>query len=360
MSTTVREHIPEFGKRLVKYSAGEMLARVGQDAVRDVVASILCGGNVRSLTEGLTRRRIALSNAAVLVTYMESLRKVPGFVESPFDVVAKELLGAGRLKPEEKAVLEYLMGLTGKGIQNILRGDTGNMQEYLDTLNETLDEVSERARAEIGELTMSLDIGSDNVLLGWRNILVLLTAVGAQAIAIRGSEKSMYGKLFEKLVLGSCLSVLGFRAVKEDDVGSSEGVFWLSSRGKKRESDATLLLRPGVGVRFDIGFIGPGNTEISLDKVSRFERKYELKTETFYMSTIVIVDRIGKGSRIQEMAKAIDGRIIQMSMSLWVKELARALNVLAGFEHELLELGDVEVLRFVEEGLDKVDLASFV
>jgi hypothetical protein len=32
-------------------------------------------------------------------------------------------------------------------------------------------------------------------------------------------------------------------------------VFWLSQREDKRESDATILVRNGMGARFDIGFI---------------------------------------------------------------------------------------------------------
>ena len=36
---------------------------------------------------------------------------------------------------------------------------------------------------------------------------------------------------------------------------------------------ASALIKAGHGVRFDIGFIGRRNPEISLDEVSRFERE---------------------------------------------------------------------------------------
>ena len=45
-----------------------------------------------------------------------------------------------------------------------------------------------------------------------------------------------------------------------------------------------------------------------------------------YMSTIVILDRIGQNSRIKELASAINGEIVQMSMSYWVKEIAQILK----------------------------------
>lgn len=38
-------------------------------------------------------------------------------------------------------------------------------------------------------------------------------------IGIRGSEKSMYGKLFEKLVLAGVLHVLGFQFVPGEPIG---------------------------------------------------------------------------------------------------------------------------------------------
>src|SRR3990172_192510 len=103
----------------------------------------------------------------------------------------------------------------------------------------------------------------------------LIKTIGAQTLAIRGSEKSAYGKLFEKLVLGSLLHILGFKHIAPPPQ-EYEKVFWLSSRNEKRESDATLLYELGQGVRFDIGFIGRGNPEISLDKVTRFEREISL------------------------------------------------------------------------------------
>jgi hypothetical protein len=71
------------------------------------------------------------------------------------------------------------------------------------------------------------------------------------------------------------LHILGFEYVTPPPHKTSR-VFWLSSREERRESDATLLYEAGKGVRFDIGFIGRGNPEISLDKVSRFEREISL------------------------------------------------------------------------------------
>jgi len=166
----------------------------------------------------------------------------------------------------------------------------------------------------------------------------------------------MYGKFFEKLVLGSLLTLLGF-ALKKEDSESSEKFFWLSERGKKRESDATVIYELGKGARFDIGFIGHGNTEISLDKVSRFEREIEIGSLKDYMSTIILVDRIGDKSRIISMAKQIDGDIIQMSMTYWVKEVASVLHSRMDFFHPLLSMDGESSILYINDQMKQTALS---
>jgi hypothetical protein len=134
----------------------------------------------------------------------------------------------------------------------------------------------------------------------------------------------------------------------------------MSQRENKRESDATLLLKPGAGVRFDIGFIGPGNSEISLDKVSRFEREMEYGRQLHYMSTIIIIDRIGQNSRIKGLAAVIKGDIVQMSMSYWVKEIAEILRDKLGFDHEINYLSNEDSLQYIKGEMNVVSLRNFV
>ena len=67
------------------------------------------------------------------------------------------------------------------------------------------------------------------------------------------------------------------------------------------------------------------------------------------MSTIIIVDRIGEKSRIVDMAKAIDGEIVQMSMAYWVKDVCRILKERIHYRHELLNIPDMQIKSYVEE-----------
>ena len=351
--------IPDVGKRLTKFTGKELIDRVGQNVINDVVTSILCGGNVRSLTEGLTQRRILLSNACLFLTYLKGIKLFDKFDQNLNTIVTTELL-ENKLKSEEKIFLQWFVGLTGKNIQNVLRNDPDIVEQHLHNYSERLSNAAKELSEEFGDIRTNISISEDNYLLKWPSLLQIFYAIGTQTLAIRGSEKSMYGKLFEKLILGSVLSILGFAKIDPERSKRSKKVFWLSQSQNKRESDATILIKPGVGARFDLGFIGPGNSEISLDKVSRFEREMDHGRQLHYMSTIILVDRIGEGSRIVEMAEKINGNIIQMSMTYWVKEVAEVLKQKMNFKHSILNMSQEKSIEFIERAMKRVDLKTFM
>lgn len=355
-TASVAKYIPELGLSLAKYSGKQLVERLGKELVSNTVAAVLCGGNVRDLTEGLTHKRILLSNISLLVAFLKAEKE---FGKNLHLAIAEELRNC-KLKSEQKVFLQWLMGLTIKGVQNILRSDDKHVEKYLIELEKSFSAAAKQSQKEFGSLSAEINLNKSSYNLNWLSILHLFSALGTQTLAIRGSEKSLYGKLFEKLILGSLLSILGFELIDPNKSTKSNKVFWLSQRENKRESDATLLLKPGKGVRFDIGFIGPGNTEISLDKVSRFEREMDFGRKLHFMSTIVLVDRIGEGSRITELAKKIEGTIIQMSMNYWVKELCLILKATIGFEHKLLKLSNEDSLEYIATEIRKINLNDFV
>jgi hypothetical protein len=356
---TIYSKIPNIGKQLANYSGAEIIDRLGEDVVKNVVISILSGGNVRALTESLTRRRLSLSNAAMLVLFLQCMKDCDNFSIKLNEIVACELRKE-KIDKDSKMFLNWLVGLTGKGIQNVLRSDEISFREYLSNLDESVAKSALESNAVFGALqAVFTDKNNQVYRLDWRQLLQVFCAVGAQTLTIRGSEKSMYGKFFEKLVLGSLLTLLGF-TVRKGNSGRQEKIFWLSERGNKRESDATAIYKLGVGVRFDIGFIGPGNTEISLDKVSRFEREIEIGSQKHYMSTIILVDRIGDRSRITDMARKIEGNIVQMSMTYWVKEVVAVLRNRIGFSHALLNMDGEKSIAYIKGKMKNIDFKQFI
>jgi hypothetical protein len=105
---------------------------------------------------------------------------------------------------------------------------------------------------------------------------------------------------------------------------------------------------------------GRGNPEISLDKVSRFEREISLGRSKWYLATIILVDRIGANSRIERMAKAIDGNIIQMSMGYWPQQVAQQSNAKLGFEYELVGMKQSRIADYLREKLATVPIQEFI
>jgi hypothetical protein len=344
---------PAEARDLLVVRGRDLLHTLGLPALRDVVSQVLCGVNVRSATEMLTRRRISLLNAAIFTTYTNLAKKGIDFMQVPSMAHLKHQTRG--TSEEDKIILRWMLGLTKKQVQNVLRSDAAAWSEYVLTLKDSLLGVIETVEDSYGLLKLtSDDADADSMSLDWTWVVSMMMAIGAQTLAIRGSEKSIYGKFFEKMILGSVLSVLGFKFSSSVEI--AENTFWLSSTAK-RESDATIVWKPGLGIRFDIGFIGVGNTEITLDKVTRFQRHIEINGVSMYMHTFIVVDRVGPKSGVVELAQEVDGTIIQMSSSDWASTLGNALEeLLDGYVSPLKGLSHSDYKKAIEEGVQKAPL----
>ena len=344
---------------LLSASGSRLVEQIGLDVVRGVVLDILKGKNLRDSTESLTRRRIATLNLATMELFIKGSANSKDFLNQ-LPKTATDILSKGNLSKVERWLAQWILGLTDKAFQNVLRDDPDAIAGYRDRYIQICDEVIAARKTDKGTLQGEITInGNQKAQINWLWMTYLLNTIGAQTLAIRGSEKSAYGKLFEKLVLGSLLHILGFKQIIPPPQ-EYEKVFWLTSRNEKRESDATLLYELGQGVRFDIGFIGRGNPEISLDKVTRFEREISLCRSKFFMATIILVDRIGTNSRIERMAKEVQGTIIQMSAGYWPKQVAQVLNKTLGFKHDLTRMNDSEIEKYLQNAMRKVPLEQFI
>lgn len=357
---TLLDNFPTFALPALQTSGANVIDRLGMDVVKDVVLEVLTGRNIRDSTEILTRRRITTVNLGIVSLFLTALTRESNFQESLTDA-AKAIITANRPSRDERHLAQWLVGLTDKSVQNVLRDDPNAIDRYIDSYIAVTNDVARRFQNQQGDLMSSLaGDSSSEYPIGWNWMAHLANAIGTSTLTIRGSEKSTFGKLFEKLILGSLLSVLGFQFHVQDSDSLSPGGFILSSRGARRESDATLLLGLGDAIRFDIGFIGRGNTEISLDKVTRFESEEYIAGSRTYIATIIIVDRIGAGSRIPELARNIGGHIVQMSGSYWPRTVAQLIDKVGGTQDELSRCPDSQIQRLLRERLDAVDISTFI
>lgn len=351
--------MPKVGRDLLTTSGREFVERIGIEAVRDVAHAVLCGENLRDSTEMLTRRRISMSNGALIMMFLHGCSEIDNFINDLPSMASDEFLQTK--KKDDRWILQWLLGLTNKAIQNVLRDDPDKLAKYQAEYKRTLTQVAESCESEFGCLTGNIEVSSETrTSINWSFMIHLLGAVGAQTLTLRGSEKATYGKLFERVILGSLLHILGFRLVDPETNTSLNKIFWLSTREEKRESDATLIYKAGKGVRFDIGFIGRGNPEISLDKTSRFEKEMEYGRSKHYMATFIIVDRIGADSRIVKLAEQIDGIIVQMSMAFWPREIARKLQDAVGLRHELIDMPTSEISEYLKIRITDVPIEDFI
>jgi hypothetical protein len=358
--TSLVDLLNEDTKALLTTSGAELLKKIGIDTLRTVVLDVLSGRNLRDSTEMLTRRRLALLNAAMLDMMLKGSAIQEDFAEQ-LPEIAERILKQKRLSKEERWLAQWVLGLTDKASQNVLRDNADLLAEYRQRYESIYDEIAAASSAEYGQLSGHILLNNEQVAdISWKFMLYLLGLVGAQTLTIRGSEKSVYGKLFERLVLGSLLHILGFEYTGTNTAVKLKREFWLSSQGEHRESDATALWEAGKGIRFDIGFIGRGNPEISLDKVTRFTREIELGQATWYIATIIIVDRIGRGSKIQAQAHRVGGDIVQMSMAYWPQEVARILHERLDFEHPLVTMPRSEIRQYLAEAMATVPLEAFI
>jgi len=357
--TSLLSLLQEDAKLLLTANGVELIKRIGLDTTRQVVLDVLSGKNLRDSTEMLTRQRLITLNTALLDMLVQGEQLQNGFVAN-LPQIAEQVLKRKQLSKSERWVAQWCLGLTDKASQNVLRDDATLMAEYRRRYESIYEEVISHNLKVYGELSGHLRIGERVVETSWKFMLYLFGAIGAQTLTIRGSEKSLYGKIFERLVLGSLLSILGFQFTGQQGGIRFEKEFWLSSQGEKRESDATALWEAGKGARFDIGFIGRGNPEISLDKVTRFAREVELGRSTWYMATVIIVDRIGKKSKIPELARRVDGDIVQMSLAYWPQEVAQILHRRMDFDHPLVSMERAQIGTYLANAIKSVPLEKFL
>lgn len=334
----------KIGKDNITTSRSKLTDIIGEDGVKDIVTNVLLGGNVREKTEFIVQRRLLVSYASMLELFIKHLSNLSSMKEYS-DTVTNELKSQSN-KPSRTFYL-WLLGLTGKGLDNIVRGDE-NIDDYNESFTFSMEESIDFFNEQFGELSGKIKIDGQDLELNWEILSLLLLTIGSQTLTIRGSAKSTNGKMFEKLVLGSLLYALGFTYYSEpptpQEINTNQAGFYLSHMAEhERETDATVFFNEKA-ISIDIGFIGKGNPEISLDKVTRFGSYKNIGGINHDMSTIVIVDTVAENSDIFQKARDVRAFIIQMKDKNWTQQFSSLLESTLGIDDTLkdLEVGDFQ------------------
>ncbi|HFU5892595.1 TPA: CfrBI family restriction endonuclease, partial [Enterococcus faecium] len=255
----------------------------------------------------------------------------------------------------------WTLGLTKKSLDNIVRG-RANLEEYINNLNRTLDEAVSNIEDLFGNISGEINLNGKIIEVNWDFISLLFTAIGAQTLTIRGSDKSTNGKFFERLILGSSLSMMGFQYMEEmpEEVSPSDKLFILSStESNERETDATVIYN-NKAISIDIGFIGGGNPEISADKVTRFRSDKIIGKIDHQMVPLIIVDTINNKTVIKSIASSLGGTAIEMRDKYWIRNMAKFISDYFDINCYFEELEDLETLHSeISVKLKELDLQMF-
>src|SRR3989344_2619010 len=184
----VNKHFPEKARKLLTSNGRKLITQVGLDIVKGIVFDVLCGKNLRDSTELLTRKRIATLNIAAIVMMLRGSKQNKNFIKKLPDISTLEL--KKRLSKADRWILEWNLGLTDKAFQNVLRDDNTTLEDYKNKFVEILNGVIGESKREYGNLAGQIELDGDLIDVDWNTILQILTSVGAQTLAIRGSEKS--------------------------------------------------------------------------------------------------------------------------------------------------------------------------
>lgn len=369
MRPTVFDFFPIDQKEAVfsKNSGKNLINIVGEEAFYSTVLGVLQGHNLREQTEFLTRARVTIVALSIWKMFFDIQKCRKSDADFTVSILNDAIYVLSNKKYFDKQTVwlaMWALGLNEKAFSNILRNDKDKLDSYRDRLLEVLVDSVRKIDAKNAHSISLSYIDCDGSKNAWLDLAMINTLIGNSALAIRGSDKSTYGKLFEKLILGSVLELLGFQLIRKQDVDIQKdiNVFWMSDSSMEREADATLLYKKNSLIRFDIGFIGQGNSEITKDKLTRFASHYNDGKGTVFNKTIVIVDKIPDTEKTNNSANRADANIIQMSYVLWVRSLALQIKNITGKDFEILNknMSDSDVLLWVKNRLKNVNLMSFL
>lgn len=115
---SVYDEYNEIGRNNIKATSSDFINMVGEEGVKDIVKKVFLGDNVRDVTEFITQRRLINSYSAMLELYLKTFNLHNDSIKEFIEFIAKDLQ---KTKGDAKLLDLWLLGLTKKGLDNIVR-----------------------------------------------------------------------------------------------------------------------------------------------------------------------------------------------------------------------------------------------
>jgi hypothetical protein len=143
--------------KLISARGDDLVREIGIEVIRGIVHDVLSGENLRDSTEMLTRRRIAALNLATVEMFIRESAVSADFIQD-LPQLGSEMLHCRRLAKPERSLAEWILGLTHKAFQNVLRDNIRAIDEYRNRYVEICQEVISMCEREYGALSRCSDI----------------------------------------------------------------------------------------------------------------------------------------------------------------------------------------------------------
>ncbi|SEA91050.1 CfrBI restriction endonuclease [Alistipes timonensis JC136] len=267
-------------------------------SLRMLTYHLLRGQNYRLVTEKNTKDKLLLTYVWLSDIVNDAKNE---YGENWQTELVSDLFSIRSRTPEQKNLLYWLIGLTAKTSVNLgvsTRDIPSVMTDLLAHVKSLFDQIGRQNQID------------DT----W-----LLLMAGSATLNIRGSEKSKIGKVLEKVMIRSILSILGL----VENVN-----FWINidrDLEVDREADAEIATNRGR-IRVEVGLISSGNQEVTEDKISRVGR-----------NGIILFDKVGQRTRIYQTAERHAVKLVQIRNNQPLVEIYRHIRPLVEQNINLIE-----------------------
>lgn len=159
---TIFENYNDLGKNTKTTTREDFSKSIGEEGTKDIIKSVLLGGNVRDTTEFITQRRLLNSYASMIELFTETFQDNESEnIDKYMNLVTQELSDA---KGDSKIFYLWLLGLTKKGFDNIAREQ---LAQYSSSFMASTKEAIEDFENEFGSLTGELEVNGKKIKLSW-------------------------------------------------------------------------------------------------------------------------------------------------------------------------------------------------
>ena len=213
LKTLITDQYNGYGK--AKNGKEEFISNIGSKELKENLNKVLHGGNYHMLTENRCKYMI-YDACHQLQTLIENLNNKlsDSDCDKSSDSNFRDLIYSFGIylltSPQnslERTVSLWILGLTKKGFDNII-GTSNKTYSVIDYCKKYINEIDYTLKSE----------NDEEITLTRRLNYIKIISSSSLSLAIRGSMKSMTGKLLERLILGLSLSSFNFTFIPHDEL----------------------------------------------------------------------------------------------------------------------------------------------